>query len=64
MAIVQLTSGWLPNTIPLDAEEDVTFRFDGLLDEIEGYKSTWIDLLRGDEDLTEVFSEFFVPADE
>ena len=38
---------------PLDAsEEDVTSEFDGLLDEID------------DEDLTEVFSEFFVPVDE
>ena len=52
-ATVQLTDGWLPSTAPSDAsEEDVTFMFDGLLDEVE------------DEDLTEVFSEFLVPADE
>jgi hypothetical protein len=52
-ATVQLTGGWLPSTAPPDAsEEDVTFMFDGLLDEVE------------DEDLTEVLSEFLVPADE
>jgi len=43
----------LPSTAPSDAsEEDVSFMLDGLLDEIE------------DEDLTEVFSEFLIPADE
>jgi hypothetical protein len=53
MATVQVTGGWLPNSTPLDAsEEDVTFMFDGLLDEIE------------DEDLSELFSEFLVPADQ
>jgi len=52
-ATVQLADGWLPSTAPSDAsEEDVSFMLDGLLDEIE------------DEDLTEVFSEFLIPADE
>ena len=52
-ATVQLTDGWLPSTAPSEAsEEDAIFMFDGLLDEVE------------DEDLTQVFSEFLVPADE
>ena len=49
-ASVQPNGEWLANTAPSDpSEEDLTFMFDDLLDEIE------------DEDLTEVFSEFLVP---
>ena len=50
LATVQLTGEWLPSTA--SSEEDVTFIFEGLLDEVE------------DEDLTEVLSEFLVPADQ
>ena len=52
-ATVQLADAWLPSIAASEAcEEDVAFMFDGLLDEVE------------DDDLTEVFSEFLVPADE
>lgn len=51
-ASVQISGGWLPNTASSDAlDEDVSFMFDSLLDEVD------------DDDLTEVFSEFLVPED-